>query len=90
MNKFVKGMKEYFNNMAVCWRVQYKILKFGVSNGSKLQRTGCAVAGVLFTPIAVVYKLTVPAVAVFKKLPLAVAETAIDITLADQKRQAVA
>ena len=36
MNKFVKGMKEYINNMAICWRVQYKILKFGVTNGSVL------------------------------------------------------
>jgi hypothetical protein len=88
MNKFVKGMKEYVANMVICWRVQYKILKFGVSNGTKLQRAGCAVAGVLISPIAVVYNLVVPAVAVFKKLPFAVAESAIDTVLADKKRQA--
>ena len=88
MNKFVKGMKEYVANMGICWRVQWKILKFGCCNGSKLQRSGCAVMGVLFTPVAVVYNLVVPAVAIFKKLPLGVAESAIDSVLADKKRSA--
>lgn len=88
MKKFITGMKEYISNMGICWRVQYKILKFGVSNGTKLQRAGCAVAGVLISPLAVVYNLVVPAVAVFKKLPFAVAESAIDTVLADKKRQA--
>ncbi len=84
----MKFVKEYVKNMAACWRIQWKILKFGVSKGPKLQRTCCAVMGTIVIPLAAVYNLVIPAVAVFKKLPVSLAEKEIDDML-DQERRPV-